>query len=263
MSPEALVTELKNSLCAEVTIKSRGRDDYSVFVPFCFADGDALKIVLKCAVDGSYLLTDEGHTLMYLSYQDIDIDDSPARRDLLEKILSSHFMEERDGRLVMPYIASKDLAPAVFTFTQGLLKIGDMTLWKKERLKSMFMENFKQVFTSVAKDRSHLFDYNDKQIDPEKMYLIDCRMTGKNGVILHVYAAYSDAKAKDAMLSMYYYSRHGDKAFSCAVFDSETDMGIKTRNKVADIADKTISSLAVVPEAFPIFLSKCETLVKQ
>jgi hypothetical protein len=135
MSPEFLTAILKDLLCAEVvTVKSRGRNDYNVFVPFYFADGDALKIVLKDAADGSYLLTDEGHTLMYLSYHDIEVNDSPVRRDTLEKILSSHFMEERDGRLVILNIASKDVAALIFTFVQGMLKIADMALWKRDRV---------------------------------------------------------------------------------------------------------------------------------
>ncbi|MDR2175295.1 MAG: DUF1828 domain-containing protein [Synergistaceae bacterium] len=149
MFPEDLVTLLRDSLCAEVSVKSRGRDDYRVFVPFYFSDGDSPKIVLKKTGDDSFLLTDEGHTLMYLSYYDINIDNSLARRALLEKILSSHFMEDRDGRIVMSNIVSKDVAASVFTFTQGLLKIADMTLWKKDRLKSMLMENFRQSITSL------------------------------------------------------------------------------------------------------------------
>jgi hypothetical protein len=74
------------------------------------------------------------------------------------------------------------------------------------------MENFRQTLTAAANNRPCVFDYSDEQIDPEGKYLVDCRVTGKNKIILHVYAAYSDAKAKDSMLSMYYYDRHRNKA---------------------------------------------------
>jgi hypothetical protein len=123
---EPIATGLRDFLGEETVIKRKGRDSYSVFVPgFYFADGDAPKIVLKHGAGGSCLLSDEGDTLMRLSCDDSDIYDDPVWRALLKKTLSSHFMEERDGRLIMPDITSENIASGVFTFVRGLLEIGN------------------------------------------------------------------------------------------------------------------------------------------
>ena len=190
----------------------------------------------------------------------MEIEDSSTRQSLLGKILSSHFMEYRNGRLVMPDVSIEDLGPAVFTFTQGILKVSDMALWKRERAKNMFMENFKKAIPEAVGTRDFIFDYSDPQIDPEANYPVNCLVTGKKGLHIHIYAAHTDGKAKDSMVSMYYYERHGNKALSCAIFDAASDMGIKTRSKVTDIADKTISSLSALSEALPRFIEKYESI---
>jgi len=248
------------SLHTEIDVRKRGLSDYRIDAPFYFADGDALKIILRSEPGNSWSLTDEGHTLMYLSYHDTEINNSPARQLLLDKILSSHFMECQGGRLVMPDVRIEDIAAAVFTFAQGILKVGDMTLWKRERVRSMFMENFRAAASVSAADRECVFDYRELTHDPHGLYVVDCYIIGRNNLRFFLYAAHTNEKAKDSMVSMYHYNQRLErKPFFCAVFNDEEELSRKTRDQVADIADKTISSLAALPEMLPPFLEKCES----
>ena len=130
------------SISEAVTLSRRGLNDYRVNLPFTFADGDNLKVILKQEANGKWLLTDEAHTFMYLSYHDMEIENSTTKQKLLDNILQSHNMAERDGRLVMQDIEIADIGAAIFTFSQALLKVGDFSMWRRERIKSLFMENF-------------------------------------------------------------------------------------------------------------------------
>lgn len=256
----AITTDITKTLHAEISLSQRGIKEYRVDVPFYFADGDALKIILRETSDNEWLLTDEGHTLMHLSYNDIEIDDGATRRSLFDKIILSHFMENADGRLTMPRIPSDGVGPAVFTFAQGLMKVADMAMWRREHVKSMFMDDFKKTIPRAVGNRIYHLNYSDPHIDPAANYPIDCLVEGANGLKFHIYIANSNDKAQESTISMLYYTTRGVKNPNCVVFDSTSNLSKKNRDRVSDTADKTLSSLDAVPEFLPAFIEKCEAI---
>jgi hypothetical protein len=129
---EMLKNIIAESLHVAVGLKETGNDAYHVDVPFYFADGDALRVVLKKAPDGKWLLTDEGHTLAYLRRRDADIETSQARQLLFEKALSSHSIENRDGCLVLPGVRFEGIPAAIAGFAHGVLQVSDKVLWEKD-----------------------------------------------------------------------------------------------------------------------------------
>ena len=122
--------DIIGQLRSSVSIEPRGLNDYRIALPFTYPDGDCIKIILKRNAD-SWELTDEGHTSMFLSYYNINLARA-AQSSFLETVLTSHYMEDNDGRFVMHGIANGDIAGAVFTFAQGLLRISDLSLWHRE-----------------------------------------------------------------------------------------------------------------------------------
>ena len=64
--------QFREKVCKEIIITKDGIDRYYISTPFTFEDGDELVIILKKEKD-KWILTDEGHTFMHLSYF-IDID---------------------------------------------------------------------------------------------------------------------------------------------------------------------------------------------
>ena len=59
--------DFREKVCAEIRVLDEGMDRYRVFTPFQFDDGDHLAIVLKRKAS-QWLLSDEGHTFMHLTY---------------------------------------------------------------------------------------------------------------------------------------------------------------------------------------------------
>ena len=70
MTPETIETDFKQKVCDQIRVVPEGMDRYRIFTPFLFEDGDHLAIVLKNQRE-KWLLSDEGHTYMHLTY-DLD-----------------------------------------------------------------------------------------------------------------------------------------------------------------------------------------------
>ena len=68
MSAEAITRDFRHTVCEQVRIESEGTNRFRVFTPFMFSDGDHLAIILKKEA-GRWTLSDEGHTLMHLTYE--------------------------------------------------------------------------------------------------------------------------------------------------------------------------------------------------
>lgn len=246
---------ISRSLNTQIEIESRGIDAFQVFTPFVLGDGDELKIVLKRTGD-SWKLTDEGHTLMYLSYHDLGID-STARAAVMERILKSHFMKDENGRFVLDDIKTpQDIVDAVFTFSQGLLKIGDMFMWKIERAKSRYDEDFKSCITEGVKGRSVKFAYQNEKYDPDGMYLIDCLVTLKTGRPAYIFSATSADKANRTAATIYYFEKKQPYVPSCAVLQGE--ISGKPLLRLDAAVDKVFQTPQNAVERLDMFLLKYE-----
>jgi hypothetical protein len=71
-----------------VRLVSEGTDWYRVFSPFMFPDGDHVVLVLKREESG-WVLSDERHTMMHLSYRMKDQDPhSEKRKEIINSILA-------------------------------------------------------------------------------------------------------------------------------------------------------------------------------
>jgi len=85
MAIEAIEEEFRRKVCSQIHLRPEGINRYRVFTPFVFDDGDNLAIVLKDE-DGAWTLTDEGHTLMHLTYS---IDARELERGTRQKVIAS------------------------------------------------------------------------------------------------------------------------------------------------------------------------------
>src|SRR5437773_7825533 len=117
MSTEIIETDFKQKVSEHVRLKSEGVNRYRVFTPFMFEDGDHLAIVLRHESD-RWVLSDEGHTYMHLTY---DIDEKDLQKGTRQKIignaLDAFTVEDREGELMIP-IQDERYGDALFSFVQ-------------------------------------------------------------------------------------------------------------------------------------------------
>lgn len=119
---DRLVESVNKGTCPEISLEPRGVDRFLVHTGFTFQDGDELHIVLK-KKDGRWIITDDAHTLMWLSSEDLSLPETC--RTLLDTTLSSNNVSFDDGRI---YIDCTDRNPeqCLMSMIQAILQTVDV-----------------------------------------------------------------------------------------------------------------------------------------
>lgn len=237
----SIVKDFQRKVCDSIHIESEGVDRYRVFTPFTFEDGDHLAVVLRRDA-ASWVLSDEGHTFMHLTY---DLDEKDLQRGTRQKIISGALdacnVEDRDGELRLQ-IRDQQYGDSLFSFLQALLKISDVTYLNRERVRSTFIEDFCDLMVQTVPDARRSFNWHDSNNDPEAKYPVDCRINGMAQPIM-VFALPGDDKARDATIALLNFERWKIPFRSLAIFEEQESVNRKVLARFSDICEKQFSSL--------------------
>jgi hypothetical protein len=173
MTTAEIVRAFREKVSREIDLETQGLDRFVVYTPFMFDDGDHFVIIL-CRENGRWVLTDEAHTFMHLSYVDVDLSQG-SRAKIVEQALRGFGVQNRSGelRVVVPEEAFGD---ALFSLVQAISRITSTALWTRERIISTFEEDFRQLVQGVVPVGRLEFGYTDREIDPDRIYPVDCRI---------------------------------------------------------------------------------------
>jgi hypothetical protein len=254
MKIENIERDFKNKVCEKLRLSSEGLNRYRVFTPFMFEDGDHLSIILK-RKNGGWMLSDEGHTYMHLTY---DLEEKDLQRGTRQKIitnaLSMFSVHDREGELVLP-IENERYGDALYNFVQSLLKITDVTYLSRERVRSTFMEDFRTFMEETVPAKRREFDWFERQHDPEGKYQIDCRIN-KMPRPIFVQALLNDDKTRDSTITLLQFEKWGSPFRSLAIFEDQEQINRKVLARFSDVCEKQFSSLAPNRDRIKRFLEE-------
>lgn len=254
MSVDVIERDFKQRVCEQLRLASEGIDRFRVFTPFLFEDGDHLAIVLR-RENGNWVLSDEGHTYMHLTY---DIDERDLQRGTRQKIISnalaSFAVNDRQGELLIP-ITGERYGDALYNFVQALLKITDVSYLTRERARSTFLEDFREFISRHVPAERREFDWRDAEHDPEGKYVVDCRINGMPSPVF-AYALPNDDKVRDSTIGLLQFERWGLRFRSVGIFEDQEEINRKVLARFSDVCEKQYSSLATNRDRIERYLSE-------
>jgi len=239
---DSIEREFREKVSSKVRLYSEGMDRYRVFTPFVFDDGDHLSIVLRRERSG-WLLSDEGHTYMHLTY---DIDEkslqSGTRQKVISNTLSMFRIEDQEGELLFR-VENERYGDALYSFAQALMKVTDISYLSRERVRSTFMEDFRALISHVVPEERRTFDWFDEERDPKGNYVVDCHVNGMPRPLL-IHALPSNNRTRDATITLLQFEKWGRSFRSLAIFEDQESINRKVLARFSDVSEKQYSNLS-------------------
>ncbi|HLF08820.1 MAG TPA: DUF1828 domain-containing protein [Dehalococcoidia bacterium] len=241
MDVHTIERELQARISELIRLRSEGIDRYRVFTPFRFSDGDHLAMVLK-QENEHWILSDEGHTYMHLTYE-LDEGDllQGTRQTIIANALSAFGVDDLGGELRID-IPAEQFGDALYSFIQALLKISDVTFLSRERVRTTFFDDFKAFMIATIPEERRIFDWHHPELDRDGKYSVNCRINQRAKQVF-VYALQNDAQTRDATISLLQFEKWGVEFESVAIFENQEEINRRVLARFSDVCDKQFSNL--------------------
>ena len=237
---DSIEDEFRRSVASAIDVERSGLDRYIVHVPMTFGDGDHFAVILRGS-GNHWRLTDEGHTLMHLSY-DIEDPRRGSRGQIIDTVVDRLGLSNRDGALEIDILPGRQ-GDTLFTYLQAITQINDVSYLQRERVRSTFMEDFRTTIRESIPDADIRFDYSHPIHDPEERYPVDARLNGSSRRQIVFLAIGSDDKCRDATITLYRWREWQERFWQVAVFEDQTQINRRVLARFSDVADKQYSNL--------------------
>ena len=132
MDAAAIIGNLREGIRSELEAEERTVNGFMIHTGFTYPDGDELHIIMS-EHEGGWRFSDEGHTMMWLSYGDFNLTDS--RRSMLDRTLKGNGVSMDRGELYIGFDADT-VCVALRSMIQAEIQVADLLYLDKEILRN-------------------------------------------------------------------------------------------------------------------------------
>lgn len=233
---------LCNLMCSEIKVESKNDKLLRIETPFYFSDGDPYQIYIKEMPGGIMRLTDMGHTLLHLSYDnDADKFREGTRGILFNQILSENFINEDKGEFFTD-TNFENLVNAIFRIGQTLTKITDLTFLNRARAESTFYEDLNESLFKIIASEKIQKDYLYSGMDNNADYPIDYFIEGKHSP-LYVFGIPNKDKARLTTIVLEHLLRATTNFDSLLIFANQENIPRPDLARLSNTGGEMIASL--------------------
>ena len=239
--------QLEKALCERLcsNVRLHKRDDGSLMLdaPFRFPDGDRYPIYMSEGRSGGVVLSDQGHTLMHVSYEhDVAAFYDGPRAALREQIVREAGIEEKEGVFSIEAPVD-DIAEALFTLGQALTKIFDLTFLSRSRVSSLFYEELQAVLYSMVEEEKVQKDFVPTEVPDHSNYPVDFCLEGKDDRPVYLYGVPNRDKARLTTIMLSHFLLHKLSFESVIVFSNQQEIPRADVARLTNVCGTAVSSL--------------------
>jgi hypothetical protein len=235
---EAISGILKQQFNQSIELREKRLGLMQLYAPFFHADGDMMDIFIR-ELDGKTIrISDEGLTLMRLSYQ-YEVDTANKRKIFNRIVNESHVNVDDKGNIFLDCPASS-LYPGLMQFTGAVTKVTNMRLFKRAWVQSEFLE---QLDEYVMSGLSRYLPQRKYHPLPEKdEYEVDYCVNHRPRP-LYLFGVNNDAKARLSTISCQKFISSRIRFSSLIILSDLEDVSRKDQARLMSAADKQFPSL--------------------
>lgn len=235
---------LCDRLCADVRIYERDDGVLMLDSPFTFPDGDHYPVYLSEARSGGIRLSDCGHTMMHISYEnDVDALYDGPRSLLREQIVRECGIIEEDQGTFSIDTSPDQIANALFKLGQALTKIYDLTFLSRDHIVPTFYDDLKELLFAMFGEENVRVDYVIPEVPNGNNYPVDYFFNSKKRKDIFLYGVPSRDKARLTTIMISHFLLHKLAFESVIVFANQQEIPRNDLARLTNVSGTAVASL--------------------
>lgn len=238
---EQLQEKLCSFMCADIRLLER-KGRVLITTPFVFPDGDSYVLYLDEMPSGLLRISDAGHTMMHMSYEnDVDKYRQGTRGKLFEQVIANGQVKEIDGEIFLE-TSPEEIGSAIFRLSQTITSITDLNFLNRARAESTFYEDLGDLLAGIVDSEILEKNYIYTLMDNAEDYPIDYKIKGKVDP-LYVFGIPNRDKARLATIILERLLRANAQFESVLIFADQSTMPRADLARLSNVGGEMVASL--------------------
>ena len=228
------IPTIMKSICSLYEFEDISNGEYLIHTNMYFDDGDELHIVMMESDDG-YTLTDEGHTMMWLSYEELRF--TGNRKKLLDGILGQNDVTMVNGEILTSVDSPEEVGPALFNMIQAIMQTSSLRYLSRNNVVNTFLEDVRLMFRNSEIGNKCLFKKEVEVCDGD---IIEPDVYIDLPTPTLVFGAHNTERSKEVFINMLLIRESKLDCRTVVIIDEGANIPQKDRDRLINMADRPV-----------------------